>query len=616
MLKLAFLLPLSLGAADLLGVVAMFLTPGVEKIYVIVPCAAALLAVLLRLRVRDNFLLPLIAAVVFAGLFAAYFSSASATAVLSRCVIGGQALLWAAAESKRYRFWRLGIAFIEIVLAAILAPETRMFFLIFAFVLSAAFALAFGFLERNFAARDPDAVRRPLRPAFLGAVSGMAVLVFLGSLLIFPLLPRANWAGLGASSRSEIGYAESVSFRDATSVWASGESRILLRLYLPEGMDEERAVPMGLLRGKALEAFDGIEWRAGVKQLAFSRQDVNSNSKDSVEAIREPMPTEVVPVPYGNVVVEGVGKTAHRYQSGEWFLGSRRGQRVSYRYGFAPGPGPGLGVPRELHLRVPPGFPRLTELAERLKRENAGERSRVTAVMRLFRGFSAELEAVPAASDAGVAPLEKFFFEDKRGHCELFASTAALLFRSLGMPARLVAGFRANRSARDGLLAVRNTDAHAWVEVWTKERGWIPVDPTPEAPFVSELWQDWRDGFDAVGIFWQRYIVSYELDAAELRQLAWQAGALAPFVLALVLLIASLLGFRALYPRWRRSQEPRQLVSRVRARFPQAGASFEAEYLRLRFGRREPEQADIKRLHALGVEESRRDSDRSVRGVG
>lgn len=80
----------------------------------------------------------------------------------------------------------------------------------------------------------------------------------------------------------------------------------------------------------------------------------------------------------------------------------------------------------------------------------------------------------------GIDPVEQFLFQDHFGYCEQFATTAALMLRSLGIPARLVTGY--STGDYDPVLnqaIVREKDAHAWVEAWFPGDGWVPVDPTP-----------------------------------------------------------------------------------------------------------------------------------------
>ena len=77
-------------------------------------------------------------------------------------------------------------------------------------------------------------------------------------------------------------------------------------------------------------------------------------------------------------------------------------------------------------------------------------------------------------------PLEAFLFRDRVGYCQQFAGAAALLLRLGGVPARVAAGFTSG--SRDGArdeYVVRDYDAHAWIEVWYPQIGWVRSDPTP-----------------------------------------------------------------------------------------------------------------------------------------
>ncbi len=77
-------------------------------------------------------------------------------------------------------------------------------------------------------------------------------------------------------------------------------------------------------------------------------------------------------------------------------------------------------------------------------------------------------------------PLVNFLFKDKRGYCQQFSGSMALLLRMGGLPARVAAGF--TPGTRNGLhhqWLVSDIDAHAWVEVWFPQYGWVRFDPTP-----------------------------------------------------------------------------------------------------------------------------------------
>ena len=77
-------------------------------------------------------------------------------------------------------------------------------------------------------------------------------------------------------------------------------------------------------------------------------------------------------------------------------------------------------------------------------------------------------------------PLMAFLQEDKRGYCQQFSGTMALMLRMAGIPARVAAGFAPGSYNKDTHeYRVRDLDAHSWVEVWFTGIGWVPFDPTP-----------------------------------------------------------------------------------------------------------------------------------------
>ncbi|HXE37087.1 MAG TPA: DUF3488 and transglutaminase-like domain-containing protein [Azonexus sp.] len=79
----------------------------------------------------------------------------------------------------------------------------------------------------------------------------------------------------------------------------------------------------------------------------------------------------------------------------------------------------------------------------------------------------------------GENSVDDFLFRTRRGFCEHFAAAFVVLMRNAGIPARVVTGYQGGeRNPVDGYLVVRQSDAHAWAEVWLEGRGWVRVDPT------------------------------------------------------------------------------------------------------------------------------------------
>ena len=79
----------------------------------------------------------------------------------------------------------------------------------------------------------------------------------------------------------------------------------------------------------------------------------------------------------------------------------------------------------------------------------------------------------------GVNPTDEFLFETQAGFCEHYASAFALLMRIADIPSRIVVGYLgAEYNRLSGFYLVRQSEAHAWTEVWIDDEGWVRVDPT------------------------------------------------------------------------------------------------------------------------------------------
>jgi hypothetical protein len=121
-------------------------------------------------------------------------------------------------------------------------------------------------------------------------------------------------------------------------------------------------------------------------------------------------------------------------------------------------------------------------------------------------------------------PLVRWLESREPGHCELFAGAFVLLARTAGYPARLVVGFKGGTwNGYSKNLTVRNRDAHAWVEIWNGEGGWLRVDPTPGSTSVvgdnepagsaavdRRLDLSWSARLESLRIFWYRRIVNFD----------------------------------------------------------------------------------------------------------
>ena len=133
---------------------------------------------------------------------------------------------------------------------------------------------------------------------------------------------------------------------------------------------------------------------------------------------------------------------------------------------------------RERFLALPAaGNARSREFALRLHAASMSDAAYVEAVLQHFNSAGFHYTLRPPA--LGRSPVDQFLFETRRGFCEHYASTFAVLMRAAGIPARVVLGYQGGELNPLGdYLIVRQADAHAWTEVWIEGSGWRRVDPT------------------------------------------------------------------------------------------------------------------------------------------
>lgn len=122
--------------------------------------------------------------------------------------------------------------------------------------------------------------------------------------------------------------------------------------------------------------------------------------------------------------------------------------------------------------------PRLDGLIQEITRDAKSPRDIARRMLKHFNqnDFSYTLQPPLLESNA---PVDEFLFESRRGFCGHYASSFATIMRSAGIPARIVVGYLGGEyNPRSNQIVVRQSDAHAWTEIWDSEIGWTRVDPT------------------------------------------------------------------------------------------------------------------------------------------
>ena len=233
------------------------------------------------------------------------------------------------------------------------------------------------------------------------------------------------------------------------------------------------------------------------------------------------------------------------------------------------------------YLDLPAGFnPRTLQLAADMRRDptlaQAQAPQLVEAVLNRLRtgGYTYTLEP----GIFGTHTADEFWFDRKVGFCEHIASSFVILMRALDVPARIVTGYQGGElNPVDGFWTVRQSDAHAWAEVWMPGEGWVRVDPTTAvapgrtgtlerlAPPANVLTQalitvnprfasSLRAMWDAANNRWNQWVLNYTQDKQFdlLRNLGFASPSWQDLIFVLVAIVVSVSLLSALWALWER----------------------------------------------------------------
>jgi protein-glutamine gamma-glutamyltransferase len=162
------------------------------------------------------------------------------------------------------------------------------------------------------------------------------------------------------------------------------------------------------------------------------------------------------------------------------------------------------------YLQLPAVDPRIPRLAAQIVGSASNDYDKASAIERYLNthyAYTLQLLRAPVAD-----PVANFLFVRKAGHCEYFASSMAVMLRTLKIPARVVNGFRSEEfNDVTGNYIVRAKNAHSWVEAYFPRYGWITFDPTPGGDIgTPEGWERAMLYLDAAQSFWREWIISYD----------------------------------------------------------------------------------------------------------
>ncbi|WP_041676401.1 transglutaminase family protein [Ramlibacter tataouinensis] len=374
-------------------------------------------------------------------------------------------------------------------------------------------------------------------------------------------------------------------------------------------------------RGPVLSSFDGRQWRPLYPRLG-QRPPTVRQGPGQLQVFGAPVRYQVTLEPSSRpwlLVLDAAAQPPavpgfEVFATGElqWVLNRPVTDLLRYsaeshpQYRHGP-PGSAAALPPD-YRELPPGFnPRTLQLATDLMRESKAppedKAALVSAALNRLRtgGYTYTLE--PGVY--GEHTADEFWFDRKAGFCEHIASAFAVLMRAMDIPARIVTGYQGGEvNGIDDYWVVRQSDAHAWTEVWLAGRGWIRVDPTsavapgrvgafqrlqaPRGIFAEAIANvnpglalNLRAAWEAMNNRWNQWVLNYTQSKQLnlLKNLGFASPSWEDLGLLLIALLVAGASLGAAWAWWERSQHDPwlRLLARVRKRLEdQAGLQLPA----------------------------------------
>ena len=448
------------------------------------------------------------------------------------------------------------------------------------------------------------------RPPLAQAAKTAGWMALLGApimLVLFLLFPRLAplWGVPGDAMTGRSGLSASMEVGNIAQL--ALDDSVVMRIKFAGKAPPQRDL---YFRGPVLSNFDGRRWQP-LRASLPSRYALPANLQVSGKPIDYEVTLEPTSRPWLFVLEAAAQSPELRgYRSVmdadlQWLTHRPITDIVRYKAQsyptFTHGPvQPVLGL-REF-VDLPPGFnPRTLALANEIRRDpryaQADARALVQVALERLRtgGYSYTLEP----GIYGQHTADEFWFDRKQGFCEHIASSFVILMRALDIPARIVTGYQGGElNSVNGFWVIRQSDAHAWAEVWQAGAGWMRVDPTSAvapgrtgafqrlaAPqgmvaqafgnFSPTLAAQLRATWEAVNNGWNQWVLNYTqgkqlnlLKNIGFESPSWEDLS---YVLLGILVLASLAG--AAWTLWERTQHDPwlRLLARARKRLAQGG---------------------------------------------
>lgn len=386
--------------------------------------------------------------------------------------------------------------------------------------------------------------RRVVGKTFLATMCLLSIPIFLFTIALFVFFPRVGLSLLllnRTQPTKSIGFAPRI---DLGNVGAMQEDRTLVLKVKLANMPESPPEHVVLhLRGTALDHYDGRVWSQTERDrrqdapggFVFPLDPPRMPDADApmMEMVLEPIDPPVLFLPPNavgvrlrtpDVMLPSQQIYSIRGPEGEFRYHAPDERGISYEVYLSQNGRPTFSrldpADRDRYLQLPDVSDQTRNLATSWINGLATPYERAKAIEHhLQHDFTYALPTgTPSDSAAAAQPLEHFLHVSKRGHCEFFSTAMTVMLRTQGIPARNITGFVGGQYNRfGGFYAVRQMDAHSWVEAYVDGVGWVTFDPTPPsniapASGLAKPLAVLLELFEASAQTWQRHVVGYDLE--------------------------------------------------------------------------------------------------------
>lgn len=328
----------------------------------------------------------------------------------------------------------------------------------------------------------------------------------------FIILPRTDFpifSFINKGFKAKTGFSDTVNLGAVSSI--QEEDVVVFRAKMKK-IDESSLY----WRGIVFEFFNGKTWISLKSQLTFKdKTNFKIKNKKTVYQIiyLEPYGDRYLfglDVPYKIVTSPGFSQTLIE-KDFTYFLKTPILSRIKYKVYSCPSPYIPESIKKSLYLQLPSNISRnVKNLAKSLKGSTPEETAKNILNFLKNGDYKYSLTNLPLSSD----PLSDFLFKYKRGNCEYFASSMAILLRINGIPARVVGGYKGGiYNKLGGYYLVRQKDAHMWVEAFIDGKGWVRYDPTP---YLTNI--NFKPKLSKIALFWEtinyyyiNFILNYDI---------------------------------------------------------------------------------------------------------